>query len=44
MSFIISGDTHGTIDMDKIVRFINEHDGIYTSEDYLIIFRPEYST
>lgn len=37
MSFIISGDTHGLIDISKIVNFFNEHEGEYTSEDYLII-------
>ena len=37
MSFIISGDTHGTIDLRKIVLFFNEHENEYTSDDYLII-------
>lgn len=37
MSFIISGDTHGMIDIGKIVKFFDEHEGEYTSEDYLII-------
>lgn len=37
MSFIIAGDTHGMIDINKIVKFFNEHEGKYTSEDYLII-------
>ena len=37
MSFIIAGDTHGTIDIGKIVRFFDEHENEYTSEDYLII-------
>lgn len=37
MSFIISGDTHGMIDVGKIVDFFYEHEGEYTSEDYLII-------
>lgn len=37
MSFIIAGDTHGMIDINKIVKFFNEHEGEYTSEDYLII-------
>lgn len=37
MSFIISGDTHGTIDINKIVRFFDEHEGEYTEDDYLII-------
>lgn len=37
MSFIISGDTHGTIDIGKIVSFFDEHEGEYTEDDYLII-------
>ena len=37
MSFIIAGDTHVMIDINKIVKFFNEHEGEYTSEDYLII-------
>ncbi len=37
MSFIISGDTHGMLDIGKIVTFFDEHEGEYTSEDYLII-------
>ncbi len=37
MSFIITGDTHGTLDIDKVVKFFNEHEGEYTSDDYLII-------
>lgn len=37
MSFIVSGDTHGTLDIEKIVRFFDEHEGEYTSDDYLII-------
>lgn len=37
MSFIISGDIHGMLDISKIVKFFNEHEGKYTSEDYLII-------
>ena len=30
MSFIISGDIHGTLDINKIVKFFNEHEGEYT--------------
>lgn len=41
MSFIIAGDTHGMIDINKIVKFFNEHEGEYTSEDYLIICGDE---
>ena len=37
MSFIISGDTHGTLDLGKIVDFFNNHEGEYGEEDYLII-------
>ena len=37
MSFIIAGDTHGKFDINKIVKFFDEHEGEYTSEDYLII-------
>lgn len=37
MCFIISGDTHGMIDIGKVVHFFNEHEGEYTSNDYLII-------
>lgn len=36
MGSIISADTHGMIDINKIVKFFNEHEGEYTSEDYLI--------
>ena len=37
MAFIITGDTHGTLDIDKVVRFFGEHDGEYTEDDHLII-------
>lgn len=37
MSFIISGDTHGTLDLGKIVKFFDEHEGEYHDDDYLII-------
>ena len=37
MSFIISGDTHGTLDLGKIVKFFDEHEGEYNDKDYLII-------
>ncbi|MCR4793521.1 MAG: metallophosphoesterase [Lachnospiraceae bacterium] len=37
MSFIISGDIHGTIDIDKIIDFFAEHEDEYTADDYLII-------
>ena len=37
MSFIISGDTHGTLDIKKVVDFFEGKDGEYTKDDYLII-------
>ena len=37
MSFFITGDTHGTLDLDKVIRFFDEHEGEYSEEDYLII-------
>ena len=37
MAFIISGDIHCTLDIDKLVRYFEEHEGEFTSEDYLII-------
>ena len=37
MSFFITGDTHGTLDLDKAIRFFDEHEGEYSEEDYLII-------
>lgn len=37
MGFIIAGDTHGMIDIHKVVQFFDEHEGEYTSNDYLII-------
>ena len=37
MCFIISSDTHGMIDIGKVVHFFNEHEGENTSNDYLII-------
>lgn len=37
MSFIIAGDTHGMLDMGKVIQFFNNHEGEYTSDDYLII-------
>ena len=37
MSFIITGDTHGTLDIGKLVNYFNEHEGEFSEEDYLII-------
>ncbi len=36
MKIVLAGDTHGTLDIGKVVRFFYEHEG-YTREDYLII-------
>ncbi len=37
MAFIITGDTHGTIDIGKVVKFFGDHMDEYTDDDYLII-------
>ena len=37
MSIVITGDTHGTFDIEKVVRYFNEHEDEYTRDDYLII-------
>ena len=37
MSIVITGDTHGTFDIGKVVRYFNEHKDEYTRDDYLII-------
>ena len=37
MKFILSGDTHGTFDLDKIITFFQKQNTTYTKEDYLII-------
>lgn len=37
MSFIISGDIHGTLDIGKLIKFFGEREGKYSKEDYLII-------
>lgn len=37
MSFIISGDTHGTLDIGKIIKFFEENEGNFNEDDYLII-------
>ncbi len=37
MAFIITGDTHGTIDIGKVVQFFKDHEDEYTEDDYLII-------
>lgn len=33
MSFIISGDTHGTLDIGKIIKFFEENEGNF-NEDF----------
>ncbi len=37
MSFVITGDTHGMLDIGKTVEYFNEHEGEYNKDDYLII-------
>lgn len=37
MSFIISGDTHGTLDIKKVIDFFEGKDNEYTEDNYLII-------
>ena len=37
MAFIVTGDTHGTFDMRKVVRYFSEREEDYSKEDYLII-------
>ena len=37
MSFIITGDTHGTLDIWKLERFFAGRDDEFTKDDYLII-------
>ena len=36
MNFIISGDTHGALNLAKIVRFFDEHEGEYNEDDCII--------
>ena len=35
--YIITGDTHGILDIDKVVRFFDDHENEYDENDYLII-------
>ena len=35
--FIITGDTHGTMDLAKAVRFFGDHEDEYNEDDHLII-------
>ncbi|MCH5267532.1 MAG: metallophosphoesterase [Lachnospiraceae bacterium] len=37
MAFIITGDTHGTIDIGKVIKYFDGREDEYTKEDYLII-------
>ena len=37
MAFIITGDTHGTIDIGKVVQFFGDHEDEFDENDYLII-------
>ena len=37
MAFIVTGDTHGTFDMRKVIRYFAEREEDYSKEDYLII-------
>ena len=37
VAFIITGDTHGTLDIGKVVQFFNDHEDEYGEDDYLII-------
>ena len=33
MSIVITGDTHGTFDIGKVVRYFNEHEDEYTRDE-----------
>ncbi len=35
--FVISGDTHGTLDLDKVLEYFSENEEEYSKEDFLII-------
>ena len=37
MAFIVTGDTHGTLDTSKLIEFFGEHKDEYSKDDYLII-------
>lgn len=39
MSFIISGDIHGTLDIGKLVKFFQEHE-----EDYSMVYSSPSKT
>ena len=37
MAFVIAGDIHGTLDIDKLIRYFDNTEIEYTKEDYLIL-------
>ena len=37
MSLLVTGDTHGTFDIDKVVKFFQGREKCYSKNDYLII-------
>ena len=37
MAFIVAGDTHGTFDMGKVIKFFKGKENEYTKNDFLII-------
>ncbi len=37
MAFIVAGDTHGTFDMGKVIKYFKEKEGEYSKDDFLII-------
>lgn len=37
MAFVVTGDTHATLDIGKLIKFFAEHEGEYSKDDYLII-------
>ena len=43
MCFIIAGDTHGTLDIGKVVWFIEGREDEFSKEDYLIICGDDLS-
>ncbi len=37
MAFVVAGDTHGTLDIGKLIDHFDRHDREYSKDDYLII-------
>ncbi len=37
MAFVVAGDTHGTLDIGKLVNYFDNYEGSYSKDDYLII-------